>query len=175
MAFIKYGSLNANQAPVLKKFTLANSVTFTPQCSVVLTSGFLALSTSTTYFPAGQLEAIQTFAGIGEITTGVAGASIGSFLGTFLTSSTNQTVAKVSGIVDTSKFSLYSVGASATLGTTTGSNLPGYYTALSNSTTTLESSAATSMTSTGYVIWGVDPLNSTTNQIVSIVNSQFFN
>lgn len=175
MAFTKFGSLLSNSAPVLKKFTISNSITVTPFASVVLTSGFIALSTSSTHVILGQVDAIQTFAGIGEITTGVAGASIGTFLGTYLTASDNQTNAKVSALVDVSKFTLYSVLSNATLGTTTGSNLPGYYTALADSKSTSESSASTSSTNTGYVIWGVDPLNSTTNQIVSIYNSQVFN
>lgn len=175
MAFIRIGSTQSNAAPVLKKFTISNSITVTPFASVVLTSGFVALSTSSSHIIAGQVDAIQTFTGVGEITTGVAGAAIGSFLGTFLTASDNQTVAKVSALVDVSKFSLYSVLANATLGSTTGSNLPGYYTALADSKTTSESTASTSSTNTGYVIWGVDPLLPTTNQIVSIYNSQFFN
>lgn len=174
MAFIKYGALNSNSAPVLKKFTIANSVVMTPNASVVLTSGFVALSTSSTYAVLGQVDAIQTFAGVGEITTGAAGATIGSFLGTYTVASNNQTVAKVSALVDISQFTLYSVLANATLGTTTGSNLPGYYTALATSQTTAESSATATNSSVAYTIWGVDPLAPTTNQIVSILNSQVF-
>jgi len=177
MSFVKYGQTVSNAAPVLKKFTIANSVVMTPSAAVYLSAGFVALLTSTNYFPLGCVDAIQTFTGVGEITTGAAGAAIGSFVGTYTVPSTNQTVAKVSALVDVSKHTLYSATLSAAPGTTTGSNLPGYYLAPSGSvgTTLLESSASTSSTSTGWVTWGVDPLNSTTNAIVSIYQSQVFN
>jgi len=175
MAFVKYGTLSSNSAPVLKKFIIGNSIVVTPYCSVVLSSGFIALSTSSTYFPLGHVDAIETYRGIGEITTGVAGAAIGSFLGTYTVASDNQTNAQVCALVDVSKFTLYSALNDATLGTTTGSNLAGYYIPLENSYELHEGGASTSMSNTGYVIWGVDPLHSTTNSIVSIVNSQVFN
>lgn len=76
MAFVKYGTLSSNSAPVLKKFIIGNSIVVTPYCSVVLSSGFIALSTSSTYFPLGHVDAIETYRGIGEITTGVAGAAM---------------------------------------------------------------------------------------------------
>lgn len=175
MAFIKAGQLTSVGAPVLRKGVIANSVVMTSQASVAFVTGFVALSTSGTVFPAGHVEAIQDASGIGEITTGVAGAAIGSFLGTFTVASNNQTVAKVSAMIDISKFTLYSNALSAAPGTTTGSNLIGYYLALTNSTTLNEASSVSTASSTPYVTWGTDPLRATTNSIVSIYNSQFFN
>lgn len=173
MAFIKAGSLLPNSAPVLRKAVMKNSVTFVQNNSLKLASGFTLLSTSTTYTVFGHLDAIEQFAGTPVITTGVAGADIGTFVGSYLTASDNQTVAKVSAFVDISKFTLYSVSPSAAIGGTTGSNLLGYYTGLSDEANTLETSASTSASNTGYFIWGVDPIRSA-NQIVNIYSSLVF-
>jgi len=176
MAFIKAGQLTSLGAPVLRKEVIANSVAMTAEAGVAVVSGFAALATSTTYFPAGHVDAITDPATqSGPITTGVAGSTPGSFLGNFTVTSTNQTVALVAANIDISKYTLYSNKLSAAPGTTTGSNLTGYYLAYTNSTTLNESMASTSSTSTAYVTWGTDPIRSSTNTIVSIYTSQFFN
>ena len=78
-------------------------------------------------------------------------------LDTFTMAADNETVAKKYAVIDISGDSLYSADADATLGTTTGSDLPGYYLDLAtNSETTLDESSASATTGTAFS-WGVDP------------------
>lgn len=170
MAIIAAGSLNPHGAPVLRSNILANSVTFIESDSVKFASGFVALGTAGALV-LGHIVSISTKGLVGVGSTGVAGASFGSFVGSFLTSSTNQTVEKNKANVDISKFSLYSAAENATIGTTTGSNLAGYTQDLADARTLNESTA---LTTTGqYMGWGVDPNNSA-NPIVNIFESQIF-
>lgn len=170
MAFNKTGTLSPYGAPVKISRTVANSVTITEMDSVKLASGFIALGTAGALV-FGHVIAIGTSKGVGLNTTGAAGAEMGSFVGTFTTASDNQTVAMVKAEVDISKFTLYSAELSATIGTTTGSNLSGYRMDLSDEDTLDESTAAT--TSAQYATWGVDPSNSA-RAIVNIYESQAF-
>lgn len=82
--------------------------------------------------------------------------------GTWTVEADNQTDKKLYAIIDVSTKSLYSVGADDTLGTTTGSNLPGYLLDLpaSGSATQLDESTA-SATTGQFFSWGVDPDDST--------------
>jgi len=170
MAFKASGSLNPHGAPVLRASILANSVTFVEEDSVKSSSGFCALGT-TGALVFGHIRSLNTFDGVGLNTTGVAGAAMGSFAGSYLTASDNQTVAKVVAMCDISKYSLYSVDPDATIGTTVGSNLLGYHTDIADEDETDENTAAT--TTAQYYIWGVDPSDSG-NQIVSIYESEVF-
>lgn len=161
------GSLGA---PLLQTVIVASSVTITEGDSVKLASGFVALGTAgaSVY---GHVVGLRTEEGVGLLTTGAAGAEIGSYVGTYTTSSTNTTVAKVKAQVDISKFTLYSADPDATIGTTTGSNLAGYFTDLADEDNTDEDTAAT--TAAQYFIHGVDPEDSG-NQIVSVFESVVF-
>ena len=170
MAFKLAGSLSPFGGPILRASIVANSVTISELHSVKLSSGFVALGT-TAALVYGNVKAIQTNEGVGLNTTGAAGAAIGSFVGTFATASDNQTVGKVRVNVDISKETLYSVSPDATIATTTGSNLLGYYTDIADKVNTSESSALTTILQ--YFIHGVDPLNSS-NQIVNVARSVVF-
>lgn len=157
MAFIPRGTLNPHGAPVLRRGILANSITVTEFDSVKASSGFVALGT-TGALVLGHVVGLVTERGVGLNTTGVAGAAMGSFVGTYLTASDNQTVGKVKAEIDISKMSLYGAEENATIGTTTGSNLLGYFQDLADEDTLSESSAAT--TTCQYFGWGVDPEDS---------------
>lgn len=170
MAIIKCGSLSPAEAPVLRSEVIANSTTVTESDSVKLASGFVALGT-TGALVFGHVASIGTKDLLGVGSTGAAGAAFGSFAGTFLTASNNQTVAKVKASVDISKFSLYSAEEDATIGTTTGSNLAGYYQDLADEDTLDESTASTSPAQ--YFGWGVDP-DKPVNALVQIYESAVF-
>lgn len=170
MAITRVGTLSPYGAPVQLTNILANSITVTVSDSLKMASGFLALGT-TGALVWGHVMGIGTNKGMGLLTTGVAGAEIGSFINTFLTASDNQTVAKISAVCDISKFTLYTAEESAAIGTTTGSNLAGYTQDLSDEDTLSESSA---LTTTGqYMGFGVDPYNSA-QAVVNIYESQVF-
>lgn len=170
MAFKKVGSLNPHGAPVLRKAVLANSITSVVMDSLKLASGFAALGT-TGALVFGHLVAHKTKNGVGVLTTGVAGAEMGSYVGSYLSASDNQTVGFVAAECDISKESLYSAEEDATIGTTTGSNLTGYKQDLTDEDTLDESTAA--LTTAQYNGWGVDPEN-TAQAIVNIYESQVF-
>lgn len=167
MAFIARGTLNPHGAPVIRRNILANSITVTELDSVKYASGFVALGTAGVLV-AGHVVAITADKGVGLESTGVAGAESGSFVGTFLTASDNQTVGKVKGDIDVSKASLYSAEVDATIGTTTGSDLLGFKMDLIDEDTLDESSAVTGTAQ--YSNWGVDALD-TTKAFVNIYES----
>lgn len=170
MAMIAEGSLNPHGAPVLRSTIMTNSIVVTEFDSVKLASGFVALGT-TGALVYGHVVSISTRNGVGLNSTGAAGAEFGSFVGTFTNPSNNQTVAKNKANVDISKYSLYSAEEDAAIGTTTGSNLAGYYQDLADEDTLDESTAAT--TTAQYFGWGVSPSNSA-NAMVNIAESVVF-
>ncbi len=176
MSFQNIGTMTPYGAPVKLFRIVSNSITITINDSVKQASGFIALGT-TGALVFGHVQGIGTEKGMPMNTTGVAGADIGTFINAFATSSTNQTVAKVKAECDVSKFTLYSASLDNTIGTTTGSNLPGYnmditdQTQLSESSSAANTSAAT--TAGQYTTHGVDPVNSA-RAVVSIYESQVF-
>jgi hypothetical protein len=135
--------------------------------ATIYASGFVALGTTGTLV-AGHVVAITANKGVGLESTGVAGAESGSFVGTFLTASDNQTVGKVKADVDVSKMSLYAAEVDVAIGTTTGSDLLGYKMDLADEDTLDESTAVT--TTAQYSNWGVDALD-TTKAFVNIYES----
>lgn len=171
MAFSQIGSLVPYGGPVLRSETLANSITVTVMDSVKFSSGFVALGTAGASV-LGHVVGISTKGGVGLNTTGATGAEMGSFVGTYATASNNQTVGLVKAIVDVSQFTIYSAELSGTIGTTTGSNLPGYRMDLSDEDTLDETTAAT--TTAQYGTLGVSPSN-TAQAAVYIFESQIFN
>lgn len=170
MAFKNIGTLTPHGAPVLRREILANSITVTVNDSVKFASGFVALGTAGALV-LGHVVGISTNKGVGLNTTGVAGAEMGSFVGTFTTASNNQTVGKVRADIDISKHTLYSAEVDATIGSTTGSNLAGYRMDLADEDTLDEDTAATSTAQ--YNTWGVDPNNSA-QAVVNVYESQVF-
>lgn len=170
MAFIQKGSLTPFGAPVYKQVTLANSITSTVLDAIITTSGFGALGTTgTAVF--GHLMSHVGKNGVGLETSGVAGSVSGSYAGSYLTASNNQTVVFVKAVCDVSKFTLYSAELDATIATTTGSNLLGYNMDLADEDTLDESTAAT--TTAQYHGWGVDA-TLTSQAIVNIKESSVF-
>jgi hypothetical protein len=170
MAFKRIGSLTPHGAPVLKKSILANSITSVILDSMKLASGFSALGTAGALV-FGHLMAHSDKYEVGVSSTGIAGAAMGSYVGSFASASDNQTVAKVTADCDISKHTLYSAEVSAAIGTTTGSNLAGYRMDLTDEDTLDESTATTSTAQ--YNTWGVDPNNSA-QAVVNIYESQVF-
>ena len=170
MAFRNAGSLTPHGAPVKLFRTLKNSETFTINDSVKLASGFVALGTAGALV-FGHITGIGTEKGLGLNTTGVAGSEIGSFVDTFLTASDNQTVAFVKAEVDVSKHTLWSASFETAIGTTTGSDLPGYFCDLDSEEDLDESDTTT--TTMQYALHGVDPLNSA-KALTNVYESQVF-
>ena len=170
MAFKLVGSLDPHGGPLLRSEIITNSITIAEVDSVQVTSGFVALGT-TGALVFGHVAGLISYKGNGLISTGAAGAAFGTYVGTFLTASDNQTVAKVLAQVDISKETMYSADPDAAIGTTTGSNLLGYHTDILDEDQTDETSAVTGTAQ--YIIWGVDPVDSG-NQLVTIYESQVF-
>ena len=170
MAIKRYGTLSPHGAPVQNSNIIANSITIAVNDSVKAASGFIALGTAGALVW-GHVMGLGTKDGMPLNTTGVAGAAIGSFVGTFASGSDNQTVAKDKAIMDVSKFTLYSAELSAAIGTTTGSNLIGYRMDLTDEDTLDESTAVT--TTAQYGTHGVDPVT-TANAVVNVYESQVF-
>ena len=109
------GSLNPHGAPVLRREILTNSITTTELDSVKLASGFIALGT-TGALVFGHVTAISDSHQVGVQSTGIAGAAMGSFVGTYLTASDNQTVGFVTAVCDISKATLYSMTPDIAIG-----------------------------------------------------------
>lgn len=170
MAFKAIGSLDPHGSVVLRRVIAGNSITITEMDSMKVSSGFAVLGT-TGVLVLGHVVAISTNKGVGLNTTGVAGAEMGSFVGTFATASDNQTVAMVKVECDISKYTLYSAEEDAAIATTTGSNLLGYTQDIADEDTLDESTAVT--TTGQYMGWGVDPANSA-NAVVNIYESLVF-
>lgn len=172
MAFYKTSSLDSHGAPILTRVTLTNSLAIVELDSVKISSGFVDLGTA----GAAVFGHATNFAkndGSPITTTGAAGASEGSYAGTFTAASDNQTVAQVKAIIDVSKQTLYSAEVSQAIGTTTGSNLVNYNMDLSDENTLDETSATTS-TAQYHNFMGTDPYNSA-RAVVNIKESSVFN
>lgn len=159
MAFTSRGTLDPHGAPVLRHEILANSVTYVVGDALKLTTGFPVLGTSATFLY-GILEENETNKAVGVNTTGAAGSLVGSYVNSYLTASNNQTVGMVRGVIDISRHTLYSAKVNAALGTTTGSNLLGYYMDLADETQLAESS--TLSTTLQFFSFGPDLTSGTT-------------
>ena len=170
MAFKTIGSFDPHGAPILRREIIANSATRTEADSVKLASGFIAAGTAGALV-FGHVVGISDKNQVGMNTTGAAGAEIGSYVNAFTVASDNQTVAKVTAVCDVSKHTLVSAPFETAIGTTTGSDLPGYYCDLDSATELDESDTTT--TTMQYALWGVDPENSA-NAIANIYESQVF-
>lgn len=175
MSFIKYGSLLQIGGPILRKEILEDDAVVTVLDSVKIVSGndkgFLVPGTAgESVF--GHIMGIATNLDVGVSSTGASGAELGSFVGTYTASATNETVAKVRGEVDISQFTLYNADVDAALGTTTGSDQAGYAIDLADEDDLDEGS--TLATILQYNIMEVTP-GDTGNVIVNILQSHVFN
>ena len=115
MSFTPHGTLTPQGAPVLRRGIITNSVVTTVEDSVKNASGFVALGT-TGALVFGHVKSISTSKEVGVNTTGVAGAEIGSYVGTFTAAADNQTVAMVTADCDISKHTLYSAEEDVAIG-----------------------------------------------------------
>lgn len=170
MAFRNAGTLTPNGAPVLLSRIITNSVVTTINDSVKLASGFVALGTAGALV-FGHVVGLGTEKGMPLSTSGAAGAELGSMVDTYTAASDNQTVAKAKALCDVSKFTLWSASFETAIGTTTGSNLPGYFCDLDSEHDLDESDTTT--TTMQYALHGVDPLNSA-KALTNIYESQVF-
>ena len=164
------GTLNPHGAPILYKSIITNSVVTTVHDSMQIASGFAALGT-TGALVAGHVVAHSDDRGVGLNTDGTAGAEIASYVNTYTAASDNQTVGRVTVELDISKNTIYSADPDAAIGTTTGSDLDGYFIDIADEESTDESSAVT--TTAQYAIRGVDPEDSG-NHLVHVYESLFF-
>lgn len=151
----------------LEKKIITNSAVIRVGEAVNIESGFAD--------SAGAGEAIYgVVAGIvgpnGEVLRNNGASSDFDPIGDYTAASDNQTVGKVSVLIQTSKDAIYSAPADATLGTTTGSNLAGYRMDHTAGGLTLDESTAVT-TAAQWVSHGVDPEDST-KVLVSIYESQ---
>ena len=172
MAFKLHGSLNPHGGPVLYRGIIANTVTITELDAVILdTDGFVALGTADVAL-LGHVIGLSDKNGVGLSTTGVAGAAMGSFAGTFLTAAANETTGgQVRAEVDISQLTLYSAETAGALASTGGSDQAGVYFNLTDEDTIDETTV--SDTACQYHSWGVDPLT-TTRVVVNIFESSVF-
>lgn len=169
MAFRSIGSLeHTNQAPLLRRYVIANSITVTVNDSVKLATGFVALGTAGALV-LGHVNSISAPTGLGVNTSGQVGAGFGSYVNSFLTASNNQTVAQIKADVDINKFSLYAATANAAFGTTTGSNLAGYHIDLQDQSQLDEDSVVTATAQ--YSTHGMDTTVAT-QAVINIYESQ---
>lgn len=170
MAFTQAGTLDPHGGPVLVRKTIANSTTVTRNDALQISSGFIALGAAASDV-FGHANDISTKGGVGVVTDGSAGADLGSYNGTFTTASDNQTVDEVKAEVDISKNTLYSAELDAAAGTTTGSDLAGYYMNLADEESLDESTALA--TGGQYHSFGLDPQDNS-RVIVNIFESHIF-
>ena len=168
MAFKPSGSLNPHGGPVLRRIILGNSITVVVNDALEPSSGFAVLGTSANPL-LGNAVALNKRDGSGLTDNG----SSAQYVGSFLTTSDNQTVARVGAQIDISKETLYSAEVSATIGTTTGSNLVAYRMDLSDEDTLDESRGVIGTSSAKYANWGTDPADST-KAFVNLFESHFF-
>ena len=176
----KIGSLNSTVGPILVDRVLTNSLAVAVGYAVQTTSGFLAVGTA----GARVLGHVVSFIGADSLTPVKDGTYLGNPGEVFTAESDNQTVDEVRAQVDVSVTSLYSAELDATAGTTTGSDLAGYYVDLADKDTldestvtesrlTLTEGAPNTVAIAQYYSHGLDR-NDTTQVVVNIVNSEVF-
>ena len=174
MAFKLAGSLNPHGGPLLRRFVAGNSIQVTETDSVRTTDVGFALGVATSAV-LGHVKAIVTREGVGVSSDGTAGASFGSFAGTFTFASNNQLSTVRNGAdIDISQQTLYSADPDVAIGTTVGnpsSTAVGVYFDLQDEAQIDESSVVA--TAAQYHSWGIDPEDSG-NVIVNIFESSVF-
>lgn len=158
--------LRANSGRVILEFTLKDSATFTIGDALKLASGKLDLAGAGASV-AGILMGFVKSDGQPLLENGASG----DFVNTYTSGASNT----VKGQIDISKESIYSVTADATLGTTTGSDLAGYYMDCLATSDQLDESTAAA-TAAQFISYGEDPdADAPDNSVlVSIFESQFF-
>ncbi len=169
--FINPHTVDDRSGPILKKAVVDNSVVTSVGDAVKLIDQSNAALVAAGDLIAGIVVSHVTKQGVGLLTTGAAGAAIGSYAGTFTAASDNETVDMVAVVMDISKMTIWSNEPDAAIGTNAGSDSFGFHTDLVDEDAVDESSAA--LTTCQMTIWGVDP-NLSTNGLYSIYESQLF-
>jgi len=164
-------NLAGRTSGIIRSFIIKNSETITIGDYVMPSSGFVAAATAGSRL-LGVVVGIVDKNGINmDQTKESLDGTWTSSTHTYAAAADNQTDVQVRALVDVDPLSVYSIEPDAAIGTTTGSNLFGYYTDLVDEDETDEDTAAT--TAAQLFIWGVDPEVSS-NQLVSIAESVFF-
>lgn len=163
----KIGSLGRFGGPLLVDRIIGNSVTVAISDSVKTASGFAALGTAGARV-LGHVESVIGADGLTPVKDGTLLQNPGA---TYAAAANNATVAQVRVRVDVDTASLYSAELDVAVGTTTGSNLPGYTFDLESEDKLDESDAAESTQQ--YYSHGLDR-NNTANVVVNILESEVF-
>ena len=165
MSFKPSGSLAPWGGPLLRRIVATDSIVLTEDDMSKDTAGFLILGTATAGVLGGVTSIVTRF-GVGVKDNG-AGAN---FTNTYTFASTNESTEKAGAMVDVSQMTLYSASLDATIGTTTGSDLLGYYMDLADENQ-LDESAVTTVAQ--FHNWGTDPADAT-RAFVNIFESSVF-
>jgi hypothetical protein len=149
MSFIFKKNLVANSGRILMSFPVTTTITISVGDSCEFVGDALTVTED-----AGSGAALGVVVGLRKadgspLTDNGAG---GDFSGTYTTTDSTSVYAEV----DVSRESVYSVAADATLGTTTGSDMPGYTMDCVAGGTTLDESTAQTTAGT-YMSLGPDP------------------
>lgn len=163
----KIGTLGQCGGPILVDRIVTNSVAIAVSDSVKTVSGFLALGTT----GARVLGHVVSLIGKDGLTPVKDGTYRGNPGEVYTAAADNQTVAKVSAVVDVDQLALYSAELSAAVGTTAGSNQAGKTFDLSDEDTLGESTVAE--VTAQYYSHGLDRTN-TAQVAVNILESEVF-
>ena|SRR3990167_2680345 len=173
MAFKTWGTLSPNEGQMIRG---GDTV---PENTIIANSEVIQIGDAVQYNSSGFLVNDASTGAVAGIVTGVGRNGVGvdpdsGTTDTWTVEGDNQTDKKLYATIDISTHTLYSVGADATLGTTTGSNLPGYLMDLlaSGAATQLDESTA-SATTGQFFSWGVDPADST--KVIVNINERIGN
>lgn len=176
----KVGSLGRFGGPILVDRIVTNSVTVAISDSVKTASGFAALGTA----GAAVLGHVVALVGQDGLNPEMDGSFNGNAGTAYTVASDNQTVAQIKAIVDIDVHSLYSAELDAAAGSTTGSDLAGYFLKLADEDTLDESTAAAvrvvltegtpnTVAYAQYYTHGLDR-NNTAQALVNICYSEVF-
>lgn len=158
-------SLNQTTTGLSKTYVIENSAAITVGNAVQLDGGFVQPAVSTGAI-LGVVVSIQNEDGTPVTHNGLGGA----FSGTYTAAANNETVAKVSVIVDVDPNTVYSAALDAAPGTTTGSDLAGATFNVLNATTLDESTVTTP--GTQFKSLGLDK-DDTSRVLVKMLTAEF--
>jgi hypothetical protein len=158
---------------IRKSYIIGNSATITIGDMVKLSSGFIALAGANAKI-LGVVVAIEDANGLDldNPRRTNAGGTWTSSSKTIVVAADNQTVDQIRAIVDIDPMSIWSAQPDNTIGTTTGSNLAGYYCDLPSASDQPDEDTTTT-TVMQLFIWGLDPEN-TARGLYSIAEHQIW-
>lgn len=166
-------NLAGRTSGILRKVTIADSATITVGDYVRHAAGYCALTANGNAglgFVVGIVDKNGTNMDASRLSLTGSGASWSSSTQTFVAGSDNSSTDCVAALIDMDPFSIFSATPDNTIGSTTGSNLCGYYTDVVAASDQPDEDTATTGTAQ-LTIWGVDPELST-NGLYSIHESQ---